>query len=135
MVCLDCQTVVADLQRRQVGTACLLEEARKIITLVERNEIHLQVQYIPRQENVLTDALSRREDNHGLVLQKEVFMQILTTMGLLHVDAFANDQNAKLKRFFTLSTLKNAEGWDCFQPEQRKGEQWYMFHRSSLHRL
>ena len=54
-------------------------------------------------------------------------MQILTMMGPLHVDAFANDQNAKLKRFFTLSTLKNAEGWDCFQQEQRKGERWYMF--------
>ena len=34
LVCSDCQTVVADLQQRQVGTARLLEEASKIITLV-----------------------------------------------------------------------------------------------------
>ncbi len=123
----DCQTVVADLARKRVGSRNLLKTVRDICQLAEEERISLRTAYIPGKENFLADALSRTEDHHGLVLRQEKFLEIIKRMGRVDIDALATENNAKLKRFFALWPSPGVEGVDFFAQRPKRSDRLYLF--------
>ena len=122
----DCQTVVADINRRRVGSKKLLKIAKEIIQHCEKVNASIKATYIPGVENILADALSRVEDHHGLILRKETFIQLLKKHQL-QIDCFATEENTKLKRFYSMKPTKKAEGMDFFAQQPKKTEMLYLF--------
>ena len=70
--------------------------------------------WIPREENELADYYSRPNDTNNFTIDYNTFYYIQRSLGHCTVDRFADDKNAKLRRFNSKFYCPNAEAVDTF---------------------
>ena len=81
------------------------------------NNIKLQVQWIPRDQNKLADEASREADKVDVEdwgITSCLFKILNTCYGPFTLDAFANFYNNKVDRFYSLFHCPNSLGVDAF---------------------
>ena len=91
--------------------------AEEIFGLCFQNDIKLVLEWIPRSENELADAISRMADEIDVDdwgLTKGFFDILNTRWGPITVDLFANYYNCKCKRFYSLFYSPDSLGVDAF---------------------
>lgn len=72
------------------------------------------VSYIPSEENIRADRLSRRSIDTEWELNNEAFEQITQIFGKFEIDLFASSQNAKCERFVSWFPELGAWAIDAF---------------------
>ena len=113
---IDNKSAVQIIQNGSMKLLCH-DLALKIDNLCKANSIVLNVQWIPRGDNVDADDLSRLADrldtdDWGLSLQ---FFQLLNNkFGPFSVDCFANFYNNKVEKFYSLFLTPNTSGVNAF---------------------
>ena len=91
--------------------------SQKIFEICFQNNIKLNLEWVPRDQNKLADFISRQADmldtdDWGLTTE---FFQILQNLyGVFTLDAFANFYNTKCDRFYSLFHAPNSLGVDAF---------------------
>jgi hypothetical protein len=89
--------------------------ARQISELCLAHKIQLSVNWIPRDLNILADAISNSQDFTDYSVTTDFFDMVSSDMGVTPlIDLFANNENTKCTRFFSLSYAKDACGVDAF---------------------
>ena len=88
--------------------------AINIFTLSINNQITLNIQWIPREENVQADYISKLVDPDDWQITEALFEYLETLWGPHTVDCFANYYNHKLPRFFSRFWNPNTSGVDFF---------------------
>ncbi|MCP3668061.1 MAG: hypothetical protein GY696_37160 [Gammaproteobacteria bacterium] len=88
--------------------------ALKIYALCLQNQIRLQPIWIPRDENVLADALSRISDFDDWGILPSLFLQICAKFGECSCDCFADHNNHKLQKFYSRFFVPGTAGVDAF---------------------
>ena len=79
----------------------LQDIALDIFTICLRNNIRLEVDWIPRTLNDQADFNSRLIDTDDWELSSQFFNELNSLWGPLSIDCFANYYNAKLTRFYS----------------------------------
>ena len=74
--------------------------AINIFTFCLNNQITLDIQWIPREQNTQADYISKLVDPHDWQITEALFDYLETLWGPHTVDCFANYYNHKLPRFF-----------------------------------
>ena len=82
--------------------------------LSKHREILLDVDWIPRDQNVVADRLSRITDYDDYSVHDEVLMRLDALWGPHSIDRFACSYNAKLPRFNSRFLQPGAEAVDAF---------------------
>ena len=107
----DNQAVVAVLTKLTSPAPAMMTELRVLHKLLDDYSIELQTRYIPTDDNVVADGLSRTNDETAWELRPEVFLAL---GGPLHtVDRFASAINTRLPRFNTRWPQPGAEATDA----------------------
>lgn len=81
------------------------------------NSISLNMEWVPRGENKLADAISRLSDvidTDDWGISKEFFKLLDTRFGPFTLDCFANFYNAKLPKFYSMFFVPGTSGVDSF---------------------
>ena len=78
------------------------------------NNISIDIQWIPREQNVRADFISRLIDPDDWQITKEFFNQLDNLWGPHTVDCFANYYNRKLTRYFSRYWNPETSGVDFF---------------------
>lgn len=97
----------------------LQDIAFEIFNLCISNAINLEMEWIPRSENSMADYVSRIEDYDDWGISFQTFSMIQSKFGVLTIDWFASDYNAKILRFFSRFWNPSCLGVDAFT------EKWY----------
>ena len=89
--------------------------ATLISDLCIKNQIVLNVIWIPRDLNNVADYLSKTVDYEDYSVTEEFFLAVCEDF-LVHpvIDLFADNRNAKTSRFFSLTFCPNTLGVDAF---------------------
>ena len=93
----------------------LQELALKIFDTTAKNNISLDVCWIPRENNELADKFSKEIDYDDWYVTPELF-ELLTPRrwGKVSIDRFASEKNCKTLRFNSKRICPNTEGVDAF---------------------
>jgi hypothetical protein len=79
------------------------------------NNITLNVNWIPRDLNIVADAISNSLDYTDYFVTQDFFNMVAKDFERKPViDLFANEYNTKCKKYFSLTFTKNACGVDAF---------------------
>ena len=95
-----------------------------IATFCRENNIELHVQWVPREENALADALSREVDFDDWGVSQIFFKFMDSLWGPHSVDRFADDHNAKLKTFNSKYWCPNTSQVDAFAVSWQGENNW-----------
>ena len=100
----------------QIGSAkeYLHDIALEIYLYCLKHNIKIELQWIPREENYTADFYSKFNDSDGWGVDRETFHEINKHFGPLSVDRFADDRNAKLKKFNSKFYCPGTAQVDCF---------------------
>ena len=85
-----------------------------IFTTCTRNNIRLEVQWIPRNDNEQADFISRLIDTDDWMISEELFHTFNDLWGPYNIDCFACYYNTKLPRFFSRFWNPDTSGMDAF---------------------
>ena len=91
--------------------------AKEVFHLCFVNNIKLNIEWIPREENKLADAASREADLIDIEdwgITKSFFKILNHSYGPFSLDAFANFYNAKVTKFFSMFHCPGSSGVDAF---------------------
>ena len=94
--------------------------AKEVFHLCFVNNIKLNIEWIPREENTLADAASREADLIDIEdwgITTSLFQILNHNYGPFTLDAFANFYNAKVKKFFSLYHCPGLSGVDAFMQD------------------
>lgn len=92
----------------------LQEIAINIFQLCIRNNISIDIQWVPREQNVRADYISRLIDPDDWQITEEFFHELEDLWGPHTVDCLANYYNCKIKRYFSRFWNPNTSGVDFF---------------------
>ena len=120
----DNQNVVRILQVGS-GKAHLQVEALRVFELCVQYQIHLEPEWLPREENQLADYLSRIVDYDDWYLNPEVFSMLESLWGPHTVDRFANHRNTHLPRFNSRYACIDSEAVDAFTVHWGGENNWW----------
>ena len=109
----DNQNVVRIVQYGSRQPA-LQAEALKIFSACVRHHIHIEPEWIPREQNELADYYSRMVDNDDWMLNPATFNWLNSFWGPNTVDRFASATNAQLPRFNSRFWVPGSEAIDSF---------------------
>ena len=109
----DNQNVVRIVQYGSRQPA-LQAEALKIFSACVRHHIHIEPEWIPREQNELADYYSRMVDNDDWMLNPATFNWLNSFWGPHTVDRFASATNAQLPRFNSRFWVPGSEAIDSF---------------------
>ena len=93
------------------------EIAKKTVDFCLENDISLDIEWIPREENKVADSISREPiilDTDDWGLKPEFFKFLQNRYGRFTVDGFASDINHKVDRFYSLYHVPGSAGVDAF---------------------
>ena len=94
-------------------------------SLSKHREIQLDVDWIPRDQNVAADRLvSRITDYDDYSVHDDVFMRLDTLWGPHSIDRFACSYNAKLPRFNSRFLQPGSEAVDAFSQDWALKNNW-----------
>jgi hypothetical protein len=97
------------------GKIRLQKYSEKLFSITTTNNIELRPVWIPRDLNNLADMLSKTIDYEDYAIADWFFKSLCKEMGVEpDIDCFANSENKKTEKFFSLSYCKNTSGVDCF---------------------
>jgi hypothetical protein len=88
--------------------------AMHIFSFCCQNSIHLEIEWIPREMNDRADYLSRVIEKDDWGISFEVMDVIQQHWGVLDVDYFASEHNAKLSVFYSRFWCAGSAGVDAF---------------------
>ena len=120
----DNQNVVRILQ---VGSAKphLQSEAVSVFGLCLPNNIQLEPEWIPREENHIADYISRIVDHDDWSLDPIMFKTLDDLWGPHTVDRFATHYNAQLERFNSRCACPGTEAVDSFTSDWGGENNWW----------
>jgi len=78
-------------------------------------ETYLQASYIPGEENVIADRLSRFKDRNDWKLNPEECQKVEVLWGPHDIDLFASKLNTQLPKFYSWMNEPDSMGTDAFQ--------------------
>ena len=117
-VMYDNSTVVAYVSK-QGGThsRSMFELTSRLLKWTENIDVHLEARYLPGQNNVLADLLSRRDQAIATewTLHRRVAKALLSAWGSLSIDLFASRLNAQLPVYCSLVPDDQATLEDAFR--------------------
>ena len=88
--------------------------AKDIFLLCAKHSIFLRVKWVPREQNVKADTMSKQLTSGCWGLMRSWFQQLQRLWGPHEVDRMAASWNAKLPRFNSKFRCRGAEAVDCF---------------------
>ena len=88
--------------------------ALDIFKLCLRNNVRLEVEWIPRSENEQADFVSRLIDTDDWSISEELFKILSQKWGPFTIDCFACFYNKKLDRYFSRFWNPESSGVDAF---------------------
>ena len=103
----------------------LQEQALKIFRTILVNNICIEPEWIPRDENELADALSRVIDYDDWSIEPSVFAWVDQIWGPHTIDRFASSHNSQLPRFNSRYWDKGSEAVDAFTVDWAKENNWW----------
>ncbi len=92
----------------------LTKIALEIFTISLRMNVELHPVWIPREDNVLADKISKSLDTDSWGIDSESFAFIESHFGKFTYDRFADHENTKVQRFSSKFFCPNAEDVDAF---------------------
>ena len=102
----------------------LQAEALAIFSTSVANNIRIEPEWIPREENELADYLSRIVDHDDWSLDGAIFQQLDHRWGPHTIDRFATHYNTQLPRFNSRFWNPGTEGVDAFTCDWSKDMNW-----------
>jgi hypothetical protein len=96
-------------EREHLQALCL-----EFFALCLEHWIDLRPKWLPREDNVRADYLSKIRDVDDFGMSPAVFAQISAAFGPFSVDRFANSKNAKLPRFNAFFWCPGVEAVNAF---------------------
>ena len=106
----DNTTVMHVLSNRTTRSPHLMHLLRKVWRLLDGAGIALTVRYIPSDQNVLADALSRGSPFDDLRLRGATWRELERRWGPHDVDRYAAPESARLARFNSVLPCGESEG-------------------------
>ncbi|CAG2247680.1 unnamed protein product [Mytilus edulis] len=98
--------------------------ALDIFHICLNNNIVLEVEWIPRNENTCADALSKIFDFDDWGVSQNIFNFFNSLWGPFTCDTFADDRNKKLAVFFSKFFTPGTSGVDAFAYDWSKFNNW-----------
>ena len=117
-VMCDNSTVVAYVSKRGgTHSRSMCKLASCLLKWTEDIDVHLEARYLPRQNNVLADLLSRRDQAIATewTLHRQVAKALLSAWGSPSIDLFASRLNAQLPVYCSLVPDDQAALEDVFR--------------------
>ena len=121
----------ADYQRpvRVIRVGCMIKELHELALhifffLSQRREIQLDVIWIPCDQNVVADRLSKITDCDDYSVHVDVFTCLDALWGTHSIDRFSCSYNAKLPRFNSSFLQPGTEAVDAFSQDWALGNNW-----------
>lgn len=101
--------------------------ALEVFKLTRKHCIRLEPEWIPHEENLIADYLSRiiMIDLDNWMLNPEVFKQLDLVWGPHTVDRFANSSNNQISRFNSRYWNPGSEAIDCFTVNWAGENNWW----------
>ena len=106
------------------GKGYLQAEAMRIFKLCICHHIHLEPEWIPREENELADYLSRIVELDDWLLNPMVFLMLDNVWGPHTVDRFASHFNTQLTCFNSRFACSQTEAVDAFTVDWSGENNW-----------
>ena len=119
----DNQNVVRIIQAGSMVKE-LQDIALSIFLFTSQRQIHLNVPWLPRDQNSQADFFSKIVDFDDYSLHDEVFFHLESLWGPHSVDRFACSYNAKLPRFNSRFVQPGAEAVDAFTQDWSLENNW-----------
>ena len=140
-ILLSLQALVGSLQKRNVCISSdnqnvvrilmhgsrvrdLHQDSLAIFNLCNKHEIGLEASWVPRDENVVADSLSRITDNDDWQLAWRVFTSLNNRWGPHTVDRFASHLSALLPRFNSRWWCPGCEAVNAFAQSWSGENNW-----------
>ena len=98
--------------------------AMNVFSVCVQKGIIIDIQWIPRQENVKADYISNIIDYEDWGVTNEFFQFMNKMWGPYTIYRFASSHNKKLKRFNSLFWNPGSESVDCFCQNSRDENNW-----------
>ena len=102
----------------------LQEEALAIFAIGVNNQIRLELEWIPREENKFADYLSRIVDHDDWMLNLAVFQELDAMWGPHTIDRFVDAYNRQLEKFNSQYWNPWTEAVDAFTCDRSKENNW-----------
>ncbi|KAA6402069.1 MAG: putative Transposon Ty3-I Gag-Pol polyprotein [Streblomastix strix] len=100
---------------RQNSSRSLANLTDRTLLLLEQMQIQIQATYLPGEQNITADALSRLNGAGDYHLESKIFIQLINQAKFpATIDLFANKENKLLKRYCTTQIDKEAVARDAF---------------------
>ena len=109
----DNQNVVRIVQHGS-GKPTLQAEALAIFSKCVKNHIHIEPEWIPREQNELADYYSRLVDFDDYRLNPAIFRWLNSLWRPHSIDRFANPHNAQIEGFNSRFWTPSSEAIDAF---------------------
>jgi hypothetical protein len=110
----DNQAVVAILTNLTSRSPALMRELRKLVYVLDVNDISVRAVYIRSAENKVADFYSRLARPRDYTIAQHLFERVQSWWGECSVDAFASEATARLPRFWSDAPSPSAEAADAF---------------------
>ena len=120
----DNQNVVRIVQYGSKNST-LQAEALAIFAICVNNRIHIEPEWIPREQNQLADYYSRINDYDNWMLNPAVFGWLDSSWGPHTIDRFANSGNAQVARFNSRFWTPGSEAVDAFTCDWGEDNNWW----------
>jgi hypothetical protein len=110
----DARNVFSILQKGGLGREHLQQICLEIFAVCLEHRVDFRPEWLPREENVRADYLSKIRDVNDFGVSSTAFAQISTAIGPFSVDRFASPHNAKLARFDAFFWCPGVGGVNAF---------------------
>ena len=120
----DNQAVVAMLTTLVSRSPALMAELRKLVELLDTNDIALRALYIRSADNVVADHYSRIARRRDYTISAEVFDLVRSWWGDCEVDAFASGATSLLQRWWAPTPEVGCEAVDAFAQQWAGQRVW-----------
>ncbi len=102
----------------------LQEMARQIYFSCKKYDIKLDIYWVPREENVIADELSKHVDYDDWTTSDSFFSELNADWGPYTIDRFASSKNAKIRRYNSLFWNPGCEAVDAFTQDWSGENNW-----------
>ena len=96
----------------------------EIFQLCMSSNIEIFPQWIPREENVIADDISKFNDNDSWGIDMKTFEMLENIFGKFTIDQFADDTNYKVKRFNAKAFCPGVENVNAFSTDWSNEFNW-----------
>jgi ribonuclease HI len=122
-VITDSQNVHTHLTTGRVVAVDSVAVAQDIFLYCFNCKIQLQVDWVPREQNVVADKLSKLTEDGDFMLCRDLFARIQRSFGPFSCDLFASATNHHLPKYFSRFFTPTSSGVDAFA-QQWQGLCW-----------